>query len=144
MGQPYSNPRNVAFSFNAVNFGTTTTRYVYIPPDVDAAFLRQIMACVTTSFVGTSSPANIEVGISGTLAKFGTLTLGSAAAEPVAPSGLAAYNFATGITSRNPGALPFAYAAGGTLVYVTFNAPVGGSPAGVADVTLSFDMAYSG
>lgn len=144
MGQPYSNPRNVSFSFNAVNFATTTTRYLYIPNDVDAAALRLITAAVSTSFVGTTSPANIQVGVAGMLNKFGTLTLGSVAAEPIAGSGIAAYNHATGITSRDPGNLPFVYAAGGSVVAVTFNAPVGGTVAGIADVTLSWDFSYSG
>lgn len=143
MAFPYDRPRTVQWQYNAVNFGTTTTRYLTTNPNANT-FLHAVYATVTTTFVGTSTPASIQVGVSGTLGAYGTLTIGSVASEPTAPSALAAYSYATGITSRNPNSLPWVVIPGGTLVYVTMNAPTGGSPAGVADVMVDLNEFYSG
>ncbi len=145
MAEPYDNPRNVQFSFPAVNFNATSTRYIFIPPNVSAASLRNIMVAVTTSFVGTATAGQISVDDGVTLGKYGLLNLGAAGAGPAAASGLAAYgSAANGITMRDNTKLPWPWIVGGSVVRVLFTAPTGGGVAGIADVTVDFDFSYSG
>lgn len=147
MAQPYDNPRNVQFAFNAVNIGGgNSTRYIKIPADAQA-FLRNLIAAVTTSFVGTTAPGKVQIGDGVTANKYGEIDLGTAGAGTAAGAGVEAHDYKSGIFQRNPNGLPgtkWAPIAGGSIVVVTFLAPTGGSPAGVADVTVDFDLFYSG
>lgn len=143
----YANPRNVQFSFPAVAIGGgNSTRYIYIPNNVGNACLRNIMAAVTTAFVGTTTPGKVQIGDGTTANKYGEVDFGTAGAGTAAGAGVAAYgNSDTGINQRNVGALPgtpFLRIAGGSVVTVSFVAPTGGSPAGTADVTVDFDFQY--
>lgn len=98
--------------------------------------LWDINLSTTTSWVGTTSPLKIEVGVTGTLAKFGELRAGTAASPTQAGTPLSArYTNTAGASIVNP----HADFAKGDLIVITVTAPVG-TPAGAGIASVTFQM----
>lgn len=120
----YSDPRvPCTYNFAAVNFATTVTITIKPPPGVENGRIEYIHARATTTFTNTTTEGHIRAGISGTLAKYADVPLGTLAAN----ASLA--NTAAQITSDGE---RLRVADGDVLL--TLVAPTGGTPAGVADV----------
>jgi hypothetical protein len=128
----YSNPDNRDYTFGAVSFAANTTRKIRGPKG-KKGYLRGTHVFVTTAFVGTTTPANLQVGVSGTAAAYETITFGTAGTPTPVSTALSPEDgvFTTyTITSRE---LP-----ADTDILLTCNAGVG-TPAGVADITLHIE-----
>ena len=148
----YSNPRYQTYT-RTVAGGTTSAWTVAVPPGATQCRLIDINASVTTNFVGTTTPANIAVGVPTNPSVGGVLTFGTAASPSQAGTVLgwgSQYNKGTNpqvgtldlTGTANPVAVtapfPAAIEALGP-VSITFTAGVG-TPSGAAtvDVTLAW------
>lgn len=119
----YDNPLRVSYSFAAIDFGTTKTRYIRGPAGKRGRVVDATLS-VTTLFTAVTTPAHVEVGPSGTLTAALDWTLTTNAANSTTNASQQSGAFKTGVAS---------YLAADTDVLITFLAPTGGSPAGVAD-----------
>ena len=145
----YSNPIYQTVS-RTVAGGTAASWTVTPPKGATQCRVVGINASVTTSFVGTTSPASFTVGVPSNLAVAGSLTFGTAGSPSQAGTALG-LTFNQGINpliptidltgTSNPSAISVAQPAIEALgpVTLTFNAAVG-TPAGAAvvDVTLAW------
>jgi hypothetical protein len=134
----YENPRRVSYSYPAISFATLTTRTFRTPKGMRGRVGFASLA-VTTNFVGTTTPAALQVGDGVTANKYLDLAAGTAAAPTQAGSGVAANDLASGLKTVPAAASPLPYLEADTVYTVTFVAGVGGTPAGVADSLIMVD-----
>ncbi|MFL6231392.1 MAG: hypothetical protein ACJ741_21670 [Pyrinomonadaceae bacterium] len=135
----YNTPERFVYSFNAVNFGSNTTRY-FKGPNGKIGKVVEISAAATTSFTGTTAPGEIKLGDGVTATKYADLVLGAAGAGPAAGTVVRATDVTkigsgAALKGQDPTSLPFTFIAADQLVTIGFTAPTG-TPAGVADVTI--------
>jgi hypothetical protein len=137
----YNTPERIAYSFNAVNIGGgNSTRYIKGPAGKVGRVV-EILAAVTTSFVGTTAAGRIQLGDGVTATKYADLALGAAGAGSAAGTVIRATDVSkvgagAAIKGQDPNVLPFTYLPADTVVTITNLAPTGGSPAGIADETI--------
>jgi hypothetical protein len=139
----YNTPERFVYSFNAVNFGSNTTRY-FKGPAGKIGKIVEIQAAATTSFTGTTAPGEIKLGDGTTATRYADLVLGAAGAGPAAgvvtrATDVTKIGSGAAIKGQDPTSLPFAFIAADQLVTIGFTAPTG-TPAGVADVTIVVDF----
>jgi len=125
----YDNPLRVTYSFAAMDFGTTKTRYIRGPAGKRGRVVDATLS-VTTLFTAVTTGAHIEVGPTGTLTAALDWTLTTNAANSTANASGQSGAIKTGAAS---------FLAADTDALVTFLAPTGGSPAGIADVHLTVE-----
>lgn len=128
----YESPVRETYNWNALAFGGGTLTRKFKGPKGRKGRVIKVDAHATTSFVGTSTPGIVKVGIAGTLTKFATLNMGSAGAGTAAGSGVVANDYASGLVGLVPGA--HLLIAADEEVVVTGEAATGGAPAGAADI----------
>ncbi len=130
----YNNPTRRTYSYIGLDWHSgAITKYVQGPAG-KLGEIEEILVVPTTAFVGTSTPANIQVGISGTLAKFAQVSMGTASVPSPVSVPVVFSTFASGLTELAPPPPAQTYMAANTPVIFTFNPGTGGSVAGVADV----------
>lgn len=128
----YDNRDSLTLSFPAINIGAgTTTRTFRLPKGFEGKLI-DIIASVTTAFVGTTTPGRVRFGVTGNISRFGVLTFGAAGAGTAAGASVQA--------TAQIAQLPVDTIPKDTDVLVTFEAPTGGAPAGVADVHIAIGV----
>lgn len=127
----YSNPDRRFYSFPAVNFGSGSAQSIKGPRG-KAGRLIAIHASCTTLFTAVTTPGRIEVGTAADTDANALFVLGTLAATDAVASD-------DGVTDTD--AIINADIAPNTQVEVTFVAPTGGTPAGVATVSVVIDWA---
>jgi hypothetical protein len=122
------------YQFSGIAFNSSNVTRTITGPKDKAGYLWDYgVQTVTTTFAGASSTPMMEVGISGTLAKygvaydFGTLSTTGGSKSPrtdlqTDASTWASAAFTNPVIAKN------------TIVYLTFIAATGGGAAGVADM----------
>lgn len=136
---PYQDPQRVTLSYNAVNIGAGNSTRVFRTPKGKRGSVSLVMAGVTTSFVGTATPGKVQVGDGVTANKYADLAIGAAGAGTAAAHAVTASDYGSGLLGRQPG-VPALFLEPDTEYTITFVAPVGGAPAGVADVQVQIDF----
>jgi hypothetical protein len=132
----YDTPITVTYNWTALDCHSGDLTRKIRGPQGRKGNVVLITGMATTSFVGTSTPGYIKIGDGTTANKYGQLAMGAASAGTASGSLAVANTYATGLLANNPASLPFVNTAADTDVTVTCVAPTGGSPAGVADVTI--------
>ncbi len=129
----YANPLRTE-ARNIVATGTSVVRYWQSPEDYECT-LADIVADVTTAFVGTTTPGKVEVGTAADADAYGTLFFGTAAVpSPVSVSVRASNeDNSSAMVARH--SIPRS-----TQVKITYTQGTGGTPAGVADVAVVFNI----
>lgn len=135
----YDNPKEITYAWNAASFGASTLTKYLQGPKGKRGRVTYINATATTSFVGTSTAAAVQVGVSGTLTQQANMPMGTAASPTQAGSSVVASDKASGLNGFDPTNLPYTYLAADTQVVVTLLAATGGSPAGAADVEIKIE-----
>lgn len=136
----YNTPERITYSFNAVNLGGGNSSRFLKGPAGKVGRIVEIMAAVTTSFVGSSAAARIQLGDGVTATKYADLALGAAGAGPAAGAVVRATDVTkvgsgAALKGQDPNVLPFTYLPADSVVTITNLAPTG-SPAGIADETI--------
>jgi hypothetical protein len=98
--------------------------------------LADIVADVTTAFVGTTTPAKIEVGTATSANAYGTMYFGSAATPSPVSVALRMQDKLNGSAAVANHTIP-----ANSQVKITYTQGTGGTPAGVADVAVVFAVA---
>jgi hypothetical protein len=144
----YVGGQQIDYCYNALDWHTgAVTRYVQGPAG-KRGYITNVMISPTTSFVGTSAPANVQVGYGtgANLYAYANVNVGAANAGTAVGTVVVASTYAAGLTqlgtSATFGEPPFVgqtagYMAKDTPVIITFNPATGGGVAGVADVVVS-------
>src|SRR3954463_108770 len=112
----YNTPERISYSFNAVNIGGGNSSRYFRGPAGKIGRIAEISAAVTTSFVGTTAPAEIKIGDGVTAAKYADLVLGAAGAGPAAGAVVRATDVTkigsgAALKGQDPTVLPFTYLA---------------------------------
>ncbi len=145
----YANPRPITYSYDSVSFAVTSTKVLQGPAGKTGR-ISTILASPSTQFVGTVTPAAIEVGLPGALGSIANVPLGAAGAGAAPGVPVVASNALTGLVGNQPtpgqtgntdgGAeASFLYLPPDTPFDLVFQAGTGGAPAGVADVHVTID-----
>jgi hypothetical protein len=118
------------------------TKYIQGPKGKRGRIV-EVAVAPTTSFVGTTTPANVQVGYVGQLAQYAQLNVGAAGAGTAVGAVAMASDYAGGLTALNPASVPNTAPAQlmqkDTPVVVTMNPATGGGVAGVGDVWVVID-----
>jgi len=126
----YENPTTITYTF-VHDFGAgARTTAIKPPPRMKGGNIRDIMLAPSETFTQTTTPGHVLIGVSGDDDKYADLNAGAAAAT-------GAYNL-----SDTPAEVPRRIdlvADGVTSVQVKFVAPTGGTPAGIAEVSIVID-----
>lgn len=126
----YSKPNRRTYSFSAIDFATSSSRFV-IGPKGKAGRLIEIHASVTTTFTATTTAGRIDVGNSTSATAYQQLTMGTTAAGVAIST-----NDGTSTVTTTLLEIP-----ADTQVKITSTAPTGGSPAGIATFQVTIDWA---
>ena len=118
----YDNAPVVSYTFGEVDFATTKTFAIAGPAGKQGEVI-EIHNAVTTTFVGTTTPGAVQVGLSGDLDAYGEVLMGTAAAPTAAGAA---------VRGKGGDAIP-----ANTAVLVTCKAGTGGSTAGKGHVTVA-------
>ena len=118
----YDNAPVVSYTFGEVDFATTKTFAIAGPAGKQGEVIA-IHNSVTTTFVGTTTPGAVQVGLSGDLDAYGEVLMGTAAAPTAAGAA---------VRGKGGNAIP-----ADTAVLVTCKAGTGGSTAGKGHVTVA-------
>lgn len=134
----YSNPVRLSYSFGLYAFTAAITSLVKPPPRVNQGRVVDIHTRVTITFNQVTTPAFVNIGISGTDTKYASLNMGAAAAG-------AAYNFRDtgGATNYNEAAAVISsdinFARDGvTTTQIKVVPMTGGTPQGTGYLDVSF------
>ncbi len=138
MASGYENPLRITYSWSALSFATNGSRKIRGPRGMRGRLV-DAMAHVTTTMVGTTTPALLRLGPTATPAALLELTFGAAGAGTAAGTVLNAANQAGAIKGQNPQVQPHTLAAADTDLEVNMVAGTGGAPAGVADVFITIE-----
>lgn len=136
-----SKANQITYTWAAVNFGTSSVKYIQGPKGMQGKII-ECQVVPTTAFVGTTTPGAVQLGPAGTLTQSLNLPLGIAGTgSPISVPVLATDQPASlDVFPGTPAGLPpWTYIAADTVQTVSFIAPTGGSPAGVADVYLTIE-----
>ena len=138
----YDTPVEISYNFPAQAFGGgTITKYIQGPKGKRGR-VTYIQAAPTVSFVGTATPAAVQVGVNGNLTQFANVPMGAAGAGSAAGADVIASDYPSGLVGSNPSALPgtpYQFIPADTQAYVTLLAATGGATAGTADVTIKVE-----
>lgn len=135
MGSYYDQPRVLTYNYTGLNIGAgTITRKIRVPRGAQSARVFEAHVYATTTFNAVTTEAKAQVGVTGDLGKFaelgiGTLAAGSARGFADAKGFKAVWNKGTDDVAE---------------LTVTFVAPTGGTPAGVADVAIAIGWDFIG
>ena len=123
MTKAYNNPVYTTFTYEQHDFGAGgDTKEIVGPNGFRGQIVDILLSDVTEGFTNNTAEGAIQAGVSGAADKFANFGLGTTAAG----TGDAA--------SRNTGDLKGGVLADDETLLVTFVAPNGGTPAGIADV----------
>jgi len=122
----YSNPNRMCYSFGAIDFGAGGDVTSIQGPAGKAGRLVEIMVAATETFTATTTQADVQVGTGADPDANALFQLGTLADT----NSVSAYGTSSIIDAD---------IAADTQVEVTFTAPTGGTPAGIADVTIVID-----
>lgn len=130
MSGSYDNLKTVTYSFPAQSFATNGTAKLKVPKGAAMARVLDTLLTCSTTFTQVTTPALLEVGDGTTANAFWSLTVG----------GLTAGN-TMGAGDQTAEAFQNVYDSGSYAnalhdLTVTFVAPTGGTPAGVANVLI--------
>lgn len=132
----YDKPVVMSYHYSAVDYGAgTVTRKIRIPKGAKMARVLDIHAFATETFTNTTLQGRTQVGISGDLDKYADMPMGVLAAA-------AALNFAG--TGGGFVAMFQDHVDDVSELIVTFVAPTGGTPAGIADVDIAIAWDFVG
>jgi hypothetical protein len=134
----YDTPLSITYSWSALSFATNGSRKIRGPRG-KVGRLVDAMAHVTTTFVGTTTPAFLRLGPTAAPAALLELTFGAAGAGTAAAAVLNAANQAGAIKGQSPTVFPHTFAAADVDLEVNMVAGTGGAPAGVADVFITIE-----
>lgn len=123
----YSNPLTITYSYGNYDFGTATEVTSLKGPSGKRGELREIIVCATETFTATTTDADVQVGTAADPNAYAELTLGTLADTDSLTA------------TATSGAIIEASIPADTQVEVTFTAPTGGTPAGMADVHIVID-----
>lgn len=130
----YDDALTLTYSVSALAFGgTSTTRGIKPPKNMNRGNIRDITTSVTVLFTAVTTAAFLKVGTAGDDDYFASISMGTAAAG-------------SGYGLRDAGSIfkmidmkDDATAGVLTQVLVTYTAATGGTPAGTADVNICID-----
>lgn len=129
----YSNPLSQSKCYNAQDIGNgTITKKVRPPRGKSRGRVAGIHAFASETFTQTTTPAYIQVGVTGDLDKFASLNCGATA------SGATLSDSDVANTLVNDGQFDLSQEAVDELT-ITMVAPTGGTPAGIADVEVDLE-----
>ena len=139
MAASYDNPSRITYSFNAINFATASQRTI-MGPKGKTGRVAFITGSCTTTFVGTSTPAAVNVGDGTTDTLYGSLTFGTAGTPTASGAAIGSQPTDATVKVCDPQA-PTNGTPGqnSNNIIVKFAAGTGGTPAGVADVNILID-----
>jgi 3D (Asp-Asp-Asp) domain-containing protein len=126
----YSNPNRRTYSFSAIDFGTSGSRFI-IGPKGKTGHLVEIHASVTTTFTATTTAGRIDIGNSTSATAYQQLSMGTTAAG-------VAISTNDGVSTVTTTLLDIP---ADTQVKISSTAPTGGTPAGVATFQVTIDWA---
>lgn len=132
-------PKHETYSWTGLAFGGgTLTRVI---PGMKGFYGRvtKVVAVATVSFVGTTTPAKVQVGDGTTAGKYADMSVGAAGAGTAAGSYAQAQTNAQGLKAAPDSATPHQLIQPNADTTVTFLAATGGSPAGTADVFVTIE-----
>lgn len=118
----YDNAPVISYNLGEIDFATTKTLAIKGPAGKRGEVV-EIHNSVTLTFVGTTTPGAVQVGLSGDLDAYGEVVMGTAAAPTAAGAAVRGKGSAT---------IP-----PDTAVLVTCKAGTGGSVAGKGHVTVA-------
>jgi len=124
----YENRTPISYSLGTVDFGAGNTTHKILGPDGHTGRIVDIHLDISETFTQVTTPGYLRVGTSTDADAYAELTLGTTAAINTALNfaSQAAADKKTNITADS-------------LVYVAGIAPTGGTPAGIAKVTVVVD-----
>lgn len=123
----YDKPLVLTYSYAAIDFGAGTKTRAVAGPSGMRGRLVEVTASVTETFTDDTTQAFVRLGVSGDLDAYGEVPMGTAA-NGTALVGSADANSVLGT------AIP-----ADTDLLITFVAPTGGTPAGIADVHVAVE-----
>lgn len=123
----YSNTDPITYTFPAMNFVSGAGAYtIKAPPGYENCRLLQIHTRATTTFTATTTAGKVQLGISGTAAKYAEMSMSTLAAGSSLGNTKAQVTDAGKRIRTEDGD-----------ILLTLVAPTGGTPAGVADVQVT-------
>lgn len=138
MASGYENGLRVTYSWTGLSFATNGSRKIRGPKGLKGRLV-DAMAHVTTTMVGTTTPAQLLLGPAADTDALLALTFGAAGAGTAAGTVINAANQAGAIKGQSATVFPHTLAAADTDLEVNMVAGTGGSPAGVADVFITIE-----
>jgi len=164
----YDVPRTERYSFPQGNaFGATTASRSFLGPQGKKGLVRDIIATITATMVGTTSVPEIRVGTAASDNSFARWLLGTSATAGLGTGAFRARTLALAAAGRTGGipvqlndfanhiflegnnasgtasiagtASTFTFLPADTAFFITGVAGVGGTPAGTADVVVDID-----
>lgn len=123
----YSNPLTITHSYSAVDFGAGGNVTSLKGPSGKRGELREIIVSATETFNAVTTDGDVQVGTAADPNAYAELTLGTLADTDSITA------------TATAGAIIEASLPADTQVEVTFTAPTGGTPAGIADVQIVID-----
>lgn len=118
----YDQPMVVAYSYEAHDFGAGGATKEIVGPNGMRGKVLDIHLNATETFTNVTTEGKVQAGVSGALGKFVDYGLGVTAANTAVAA------------SRTAGAVTHEVLGSDETLLVTFTAPTGGTPAGIADV----------
>lgn len=130
----YSNPQRISYSFPNEDFGASDDTYTILGPKNKYGRVRELFARVTEAFTATTTAASLQIGTSGDPDAYAIMTFATDAAD-------ATRNVASGAASATNAVnlLEIPASSTGAEVHVDTIATTGGSPTGIADLTIVID-----
>lgn len=123
----YGNPTTISITFGLWDFGTAGEAYSFKLPAGMSGTLRDVLVMATETFTATTTEGSVEIGSAAGGHEYANCGLGTTADG-------ACYRM-----SDNSADLVDAYLPADTTIHVTFNAPTGGTPAGMGHVIILVD-----
>lgn len=131
----YDKPLLISYVFSAINFGSTVNKRIKPPPGAKFGEIKDVHASINTLFTQVTTPGYVRIGTVDDASKYCSMNMGAAAANT--GYGLADND---GLGTKQKTIDLDRDSNAGTAITdlrVAFIAPTGGSPAGVADVTIT-------
>ena len=124
----YENRTPISYSLGTVDFGAGNTTHKLRGPAGFTGRIVDVHLDISEAFTQDTTPGYLRVGTTGDADAFAELTLGTTAAINTA------FNFYSQPAADKATNIP-----ADTLVFVAGIAPTGGTPAGIAKVTIVID-----